>query len=371
MRMPSCAPRPVPTNSAVGVASPSAQGQAMMSTETAAVNAVFAGAPASSQPAHVTTASPMTIGTNTAETRSASRCTAALPLCASATSRAIWANWVSAPTRVARTNSTPPALTVAPATSSPGPTSTGTASPVSIAASTAEAARRDDAVGGHLLAGAHHEHVANREFADGNAGFDVVAHHGHVLGAHVEQRPQRGAGLRLGARLEVTAGQYERGDDGRDFEVEVMRRACEQFPPRPRVCGEHADRDQGVHGGGAVTQVRGRRAVERPCAPQHHRRGQRERQPRPACELQRGRHRQRQYGQAQHRGYHQAEQVRLLDRVVDGCERRAVAGGLDGGHQLSGRDGRRRLDGGLFRREVHGGMHAGDAVEPLLDAPGA
>ena len=36
---PSCAPRPVPTSSAVGVASPSAHGQAMISTATAAVNA--------------------------------------------------------------------------------------------------------------------------------------------------------------------------------------------------------------------------------------------------------------------------------------------------------------------------------------------
>ena len=36
---PSWAPRPVPTSSAVGVASPSAQGQAMISTATAAVNA--------------------------------------------------------------------------------------------------------------------------------------------------------------------------------------------------------------------------------------------------------------------------------------------------------------------------------------------
>ena len=42
MRMPSCAPRPVPTSSAVGVASPSAHGQAMISTATAAVNAAVA-----------------------------------------------------------------------------------------------------------------------------------------------------------------------------------------------------------------------------------------------------------------------------------------------------------------------------------------
>ena len=51
MMMPSCAPRPVPTISAVGVARPSAHGQAMMSTATAAVNAVAALAPTASQPA--------------------------------------------------------------------------------------------------------------------------------------------------------------------------------------------------------------------------------------------------------------------------------------------------------------------------------
>ena len=39
MSTPSCAPRPVPTSSAVGVARPSAQGQAMISTATAAANA--------------------------------------------------------------------------------------------------------------------------------------------------------------------------------------------------------------------------------------------------------------------------------------------------------------------------------------------
>ncbi len=49
--MPSWAPRPVPTMIAVGVASPSAHGQAMISTATAAVNASSAGLP-SSQPGH-------------------------------------------------------------------------------------------------------------------------------------------------------------------------------------------------------------------------------------------------------------------------------------------------------------------------------
>src|SRR5258708_2346831 len=68
----------------------------------------------------------ITVGTKTALMRSARRWTGAVPDWASATSWAIWASWVSAPMRVARTTRRPPALTVAPTTVSPGPTSTGT-----------------------------------------------------------------------------------------------------------------------------------------------------------------------------------------------------------------------------------------------------
>ena len=140
MRMPSWAPRPVPTISAVGVARPRAQGQAMISTATAAVNAVAAlsVAAAVSQNPSVAAARAITTGTKTADTRSARRWTWALPVWASSTRRAIWARAVSAPTRVASTTRRPPALTVAPVTGSPGPTSTGTGSPVSSEASMAE-----------------------------------------------------------------------------------------------------------------------------------------------------------------------------------------------------------------------------------------
>ena len=62
---PSWAPRPVPTSSATGVASPSAHGQAMISTATAAVNANVAVSPVPSQKPSVATASAITIGTNT------------------------------------------------------------------------------------------------------------------------------------------------------------------------------------------------------------------------------------------------------------------------------------------------------------------
>ena len=135
---PSCAPRPVPTSSAVGVASPSAHGQAMISTATAAVKAKVVSSPAPIQKPSVETAIPITTGTNTPEIRSARRCTGALPDWASVTSRAICASAVSAPIFVARTTRRPPAFTVAPATSSPGCFSTGTDSPVSSDWSTAD-----------------------------------------------------------------------------------------------------------------------------------------------------------------------------------------------------------------------------------------
>src|SRR5699024_7893923 len=125
MSIPSCAPLPVPTSNAVGVASPSAQGHAMINTATAAVNAIASDAPPAHQNTNAAAASTITIGTNTAEIRSANRCTAALPVWASSTSLASCANLVSEPTRVASTTSLPFAFTVAPATSLPGATSTG------------------------------------------------------------------------------------------------------------------------------------------------------------------------------------------------------------------------------------------------------
>ena len=135
---PSWAPRPVPTSSAVGVARPSAHGQATTSTATAAPKASAAPAPSSSQKASAAPDSAITIGTNTAETRSASRWASALPLWAAVTMRPMRATAVSAPTAVARTTSRPSPFTVEPVTLSPGATSTGTLSPVRSERSTPE-----------------------------------------------------------------------------------------------------------------------------------------------------------------------------------------------------------------------------------------
>jgi hypothetical protein len=77
---------------AVGVANPSAHGQAMISTATVAVNAADAGCPAISQPAIVNAAITSTAGTKTAATRSAVRWMGALRFWASLTSLAIRAS---------------------------------------------------------------------------------------------------------------------------------------------------------------------------------------------------------------------------------------------------------------------------------------
>ncbi len=80
------------------MASPKAHGQAMMSTDRAALNAVLGPAPAISQPASVSADTPSTDGTNTATTRSTRVWIDALRAWACSASTAIWASWVWAPT---------------------------------------------------------------------------------------------------------------------------------------------------------------------------------------------------------------------------------------------------------------------------------
>ena len=143
--MPSWAPRPVPVSMAVGVARPRAHGHAMTSTDTAATNARLGSPVTTSQITSVSRAMPMTTGTNTDEIRSASRATGALVAWARATVRLIEARTVSEPTWVARASSRPVVFTVAPVSSSPGPTSTGMDSPVSMEASTADSPSRTTA----------------------------------------------------------------------------------------------------------------------------------------------------------------------------------------------------------------------------------
>ena len=82
IKIPSCAPRPVPTKSAVGVASPKAHGQAITNTAMPVVIAKPESPEIANQAIAVTRASATTIGTKISDTRSTKRVTSALPVCA-------------------------------------------------------------------------------------------------------------------------------------------------------------------------------------------------------------------------------------------------------------------------------------------------
>ena len=73
IRMPCFAPRPVPTMIAVGVARPSAQGQAITSTEVNTLRTKAKSFPAMAQITAASTAMAMTVGTKIPATLSAVR----------------------------------------------------------------------------------------------------------------------------------------------------------------------------------------------------------------------------------------------------------------------------------------------------------
>ena len=131
-KIPCCAPLPVPTIIAVGVARPSAQGHAITSTATNTVTAKDTLSPAISQPMQAIIAIIRTVGTNFAATTSASFAIGAFVPCASSTILIICARTVSFPTLVARNLIIPFLLIDAPVTLSPICFSTGILSPVSI-----------------------------------------------------------------------------------------------------------------------------------------------------------------------------------------------------------------------------------------------
>ena len=292
IRMPSCAPRPVPTISAVGVARPRAQGQAMIRTATAAVKAVAAEAPKASQPASVSSERTITTGTKIAETRSASRCTGALPDWAASTRRAICASAVSAPTLVARTIE--PAIGVDRRAGDVG--ADRDLDRQRLAGQHRLVDRRlaldDDAVGRDLLAGADDEQVADLELGDGNEHLLAVAQHARLLGAELQQLADRLRGAALGAGLEVAAEHDQRRHDRADLEVGVGGDAADEHDGRPEPGGDRAERDQRVHRRREVARVLQRGAVEPDAGVEDDRRREGEREPLPAGEAQRRHHRQ-------------------------------------------------------------------------------
>ena len=92
---------------AVGVARPSAHGQAMTSTATAFTSAGASSPPMPHQSANVSALIATTTGTNTPATRSARRWIGAFVPCASRTRRMMPASMVAAPTPSARQRNSP------------------------------------------------------------------------------------------------------------------------------------------------------------------------------------------------------------------------------------------------------------------------
>ena len=276
MRMPSCAPRPVPTSSAVGVARPSAQGQAMISTATAAVNAVV-GRRSPRRRARTRAwraARAITIGTKTPEIRSASRCTGALP---------VWAS-VDEPGDLGEGG------VGADAGGAHDEAAAGVDRGAGDGVAGADLDRHgfageqrgvdgrrallDDAVGGDLLAGPHDEPVADGELLDRDPHLARRrAATATSLAPELEQRPQRGAGAALGAGLEVAAGEDEHGDPGGDLEVDLRRSrpAARSVRSKPWRIAGHRRRRRGTARTATSRTRRGCRA--RSACPSSRRRG--------------------------------------------------------------------------------------------------
>ncbi len=124
----------------IGVARPSAQGQAMISTLTAATSpkAKRGSGPNVAQDAKAMSATAITVGTNHEATRSASRWIGARLLCAVATICTICASSVSRPTLSARITKLPLRLMVPPITRASFSLVTGRDSPVTMDSSSEE-----------------------------------------------------------------------------------------------------------------------------------------------------------------------------------------------------------------------------------------
>ena len=135
---PLVAPRPVATIIEIGVARPSAHGQAIISTETALTTAYAkrGSLPHIHQTKNDIMLIPITAGTKYPDTTSASFCIGARERCASETISMICESSVSAPIFWVLISRLPLALIVAPITLSPANFFTAIGSPVTIDSST-------------------------------------------------------------------------------------------------------------------------------------------------------------------------------------------------------------------------------------------
>jgi hypothetical protein len=257
------------------------------------------------------------------------------------------------------------------------------------------AALDDDTVGRDLLAGTHDEQVAFDELLDRHAPLRPVRIEDcRLLRPELGERTERGACPSLGASLEIPSGEQERDDDRRDLEIDLVapsglrRREVERHlhpgdtgveeeerDDRPAPGGERAEGDQRVHRRGRMAEVLPRGDVKRPGPPEDDRRRELEREPLPVPELERRNHPHEQNRQRQHGRDDQPAAERSRRIVLRGGsnlrlrQARGVADLLDGIDKRVGRHARGiELDGRLLRRVVHRRGDAFELVQLPLDA---
>ena len=148
-------------------------------------------------------------------------------------------------------------------------------------------ALEDDAVHRHLGAGPHAQGVAGVHFRELDLALGAVrldADRG--VRGEAEQRAHRARGLRPRAQLEHLTEQHQRGDDGRRLEVEghetvrlerLGERARHEHREDAEEVGDRdAKADEAVHVEPQRPERHPRALEERPAAPEHDRRGERE-----------------------------------------------------------------------------------------------
>ena len=288
---PACAPRPVAVMIDIGVASPSAQGQAMISTDTAETMAKIR---LGSGPniAQATKASDRRPARRPARSRttpgrpgpgSARGCAAPWRpsrRCATASCR-------RRPSRP-RMTSEPFLLSVPPVTASPSVFSTGSGSPVIIDSSTDERPSITLPSTGMLSPGRTRSrspalHVVERHVRLGS----VLADAPRRLRRQVEQRADRRAGPLARPQLQHLAEEDQRDDDRRRLEIDRHRAAMaaelvredarkQRRDDAVEIGRADAERDQRPHVRAAVDDRFVAAMEERHRRPQHHRRRQRQ-----------------------------------------------------------------------------------------------
>ena len=211
------APRPVPTMTAIGVASPSASGQAITKTVMVKVTANSSGWPIhQNQTAKVSKTDddrgkhqPLRgpVGQQLRRRLGVLRLLHQLD--------DLRQRGVGADLGRACSGSVPLLLMVAPITVSPGSFLTGIDSPVSIDSSTCELALDHPAVDRNLVAWPDHDDVAHQDLGRRNLDLAAIANDSGLRRREIHQRPDRVGRAGARAHLQPVAEQDEDEQDGR------------------------------------------------------------------------------------------------------------------------------------------------------------